>query len=324
MRLPTVTAAWTKRIAVWSAGWGVLALCEFATSTPAWAQAAAPVAAPTAPAPPAAADTPKPDLEKHPAGGIAPNRNPVRGPAAAAAADPVRQAALHGVQARIACVCIENGDLRIDAGRSLAEEACPCEYAKKVRADLAEALAPLASAELSDKRRVGEQLESAFVPMAAEYERVFRYPADDFAWWMDNVRCVCEGCKPTVFFSKCQITCSPAIVYKLRSRIFFAMGFSRDELLDYYLAEYNVGKPPREQQTRDWLLPKKQRERGWAVPAVVIGGVILFLAFSVRRWARRKPEPGGSEPTPAGGPPTLDAKNRNRLLDEMDRDDEGF
>ena len=130
-----------------------------------------------------------------------------------------------------------------------------------------EALTGLSTAQLADQRSVGEQLEAAFVPMAAEYERVIRYPQADFDWWMDNVRCVCDGCKPTVFFSKCQITCHPAITYKLRSRIFFAMGFSRDEMLDYYLAEYNSDKAPRDQQTRDWLLPRKQRERGWVVPA---------------------------------------------------------
>jgi hypothetical protein len=262
------------------------------------------------------------DATVHAAGQVGQKHAPLRGGQADGSAD--RQALLARVESKIACVCIENGDLKIDPSRSVAQSECACPQAAKVRADLSEALTGLSTAQLADKRSVGEQLEAAFVPMAAEYERVFRYPQADFDWWMDNVRCVCDGCKPTVFFSKCQITCHPAITYKLRSRIFFAMGFSRDEMLDYYLAEYNSDKAPRDQQTRDWLLPRKQRERGWVVPAVVMFSVLLGLGLSLRRWARPKKAAARAAGEAAPAETVVDAKARNRLLDEMDRDDEGF
>jgi hypothetical protein len=238
-----------------------------------------------------------------------------------------RQPLLHQIEQRLACVCIEGGDLRIDASRGLDAASCPCPQAAIVRSHLAEALAPLDAAALADRRQVAEQIERAFVPMAAEYERVFRYPASDYAWWMDNVRCVCDGCKPTVFFSKCQLSCAPAIVYKARVRIFLSMGFSRDELLDYYLAEYNAGKPPREQKDRTWLLPRKQRETGWLVPVLAMTAAIGVLGWSLRRWTRRTATaPAATTASPTTAPteavPHLTAADRQRLQDALDRDDE--
>ncbi|MBI5608202.1 MAG: hypothetical protein HY902_04925 [Deltaproteobacteria bacterium] len=285
-------------------------LASIAPASKVWAQV---------PMDPAAAAS---ETALHEAGQVGQKHAPLRGTPAVASAD--RQPLLAKIESKIACVCIDNGDLKIDPSRSIAQSECNCPHAARVRTDLNEALAGLSTAQLTDKRTVAEQLEAAFVPMAAEYERVFRYPKADFDWWMDNVRCVCDGCKPTVFFSKCQITCHPAITYKLRTRIFFAMGFSRDEMLDYYLAEYNADKSARDQQTRDWLLPRKQRERGWVVPAVVMFGVLLSLGLSVRRWARPKKAKERAEGEPAPVEPVVDAKARNRLLDEMDRDDEGF
>lgn len=265
------------------------------------------------------------------------------------AADPLRAAAIARIDTSIACVCANQGQVAIDTVHSLADPACTCRYAARVRADLRDALAPLATAALADKRQVAEQLEAAFVPIAPEYERVWRYPAADYAWWLDDVRCVCDGCKPTIFFSKCQLSCSPAIVYKLRARIFFALGFSRDELLAYYLAEFNAGKPPREQQTQHWLLPRKQREQGWLVPLLLITLAIGGLVFTTKAWARRtraaavppigrdlSAAQGGVQ---AGGPagdqaaapiaetvapePTVDPRLR-RLRAEVQNDDEAW
>lgn len=248
-----------------------------------------------------------------------------------------RAAALAAIQARLSCVCLVNGDLVIDASKGLEEAACPCPFAAQVRTDLADSLAGLSVGMLADKKVVAEQLESTFVPKAAEYERVFRYPVEDFNWWMDNVRCVCDGCKPTVFFSKCQLSCSPAILYKLRSRIFFAMGFSRDEMLDYYLAEFNADKAPRLQKDRAWLLPRKERDRAWLVPLFVLLGSVATLVVAVRRLAgkRGKAEEQASAAdatsaatSPAASPADLavasaaNAAARARLLDELDREDE--
>ncbi len=304
IRVPAMTRCAPPRLLF------VLTMAALALTSRAWAQT---------PVDPAAAAS---DTAVHEAGQVGQKHAPLRGAPAAAGAD--RQPWMAKIESKIACVCIENGDLKIDPTRSIAQSECGCPQAARVRSDLNDALASLSTAQLADKRTVAEQLEAAFVPMAAEYERVFRYPQADFDWWMDNVRCVCDGCKPTVFFSKCQITCHPAITYKLRTRIFFAMGFSRDEMLDYYLAEYNSDKSARDQQTRDWLLPRKQRERGWVVPAVVMFGVLLSLGLSVRRWARPKKGKERTDGEPAAAEPVVDAKARNRLLDEMDRDDEGF
>lgn len=282
--------------------------------------AASPCAAQSpAPLDPAAA------ASAHRAGQVGERPPPLRGPSQQGTD---RQPLLQQIEQRLACVCIEGGDVRIDVSRGLDAASCACPQAAVVRGHLAEALAPLDAVALADRRKVAEQIERAFVPMAAEYERVFRYPAADYDWWMDNVRCVCDGCKPTVFFSKCQLSCAPAIVYKARVRIFLAMGFSRDELLDYYLAEYNADKPPREQKDRAWLLPRKQRETGWLVPALAIAAAIGLLGWSLRRWIRPQPatsgETAGSPPAKASGAaqPQLTEAERQRLQDALDRDDE--
>lgn len=283
------------------------------------APAAAPAGAP-------AAQVADPEAENHGAVGIGARKvhaGAKLDPSAAMAGD--RAAALQAIEEKLSCVCLVNGDLDIDATKSLRAESCTCPYAATVRTDLADALATLPTAMLGDKRTVAEQIESTFVPKAAEYERVFRYPVDDFNWWMDNVRCVCDGCKPTVFFSKCQLSCTPAILYKLRSRIFLAMGFTRDELLDYYLAEFNDGKAPREQKDRAWLLPRKERDRAWMVPLFVLLGAVGTLGFAVRRWASKR-NSAGTQDNLAAAAPAADtaatAAARARLLDELDRDDE--
>lgn len=319
--------------------WGLLAALSTVSVLNAASVAAqpAPGTAPpaaTAPAAPAAEGQALP-AELHGASGIGARK--VHGGGGAAAAGGDRAAALQAIQNRLSCVCLINGDLVIDASKGLAEATCGCPYAAQVRSDLADALSTLSADLLANKQVVAEQLESTFVPKAAEYERVFRYPVEDFNWWMDNVRCVCDGCKPTVFFSKCQLSCSPAILYKLRSRIFFAMGFTRDEMLDYYLAEFNADKAPRLQKDRAWLLPRKERDRAWLVPLFVLLGAVATLALAVRRWAgkRGKAEDeatAAQAALAAASPPSSPAQvaaasaansaARARLLDELDRDEE--
>lgn len=288
---------------------GLLLACCLVGITPAWGQA---------PAQP----EPAPAAAEHAAPGIA-ARKAVAPPTTEAPSDAARQAALDAVAARLACACEDSGDLKVDLNQSLTDPACQCAYAQRMRTDLTAALAGLTSAQLADKRTVAETIESTFVPMAAEYERVFRFDKASYDWFMHNVRCVCDGCKPTVFFDKCQLTCSPAIIYKLRVRVFLAMGYSKEEVLEYYLAEYNAEKPPREQVGRDWLLPRKQEERGWLVPAIVIGGAIAALWLSLRRW--RKAGSDVATPTPSAGtePETpvaeaTSASDRARLQDALD------
>lgn len=201
--------------------------------------------------------------------------------------DPVRDAALQSVETHLACSCYEAGDFRLDPSKGARASECTCPFAGQMRRDLERSLAGLTTAQLSDKRLVAEHVEAKFVPLQPEYERVFRYPRDRMDWFMKNVRCVCDGCKTTIFFTKCGLSCAPAILYKLRAKVFLAMGFSTDELLDYYLADVNAQRPPREQINRDYLLPGKQREKGWVVPALAIGGVALLLIWLLRRWANR-------------------------------------
>lgn len=245
--------------------------------------------------------------------------------------DAARAAALASLQTKLACVCHEGGELRIDMTRDLTPAQCGCPQAERVRADLEQSLAPLPTAQLADKQAVAERIEAAFVPMDAAYERVFRFPKDRYDWFLQNVRCVCEGCKPTVFFSKCQLSCTPSIIYKLRARIFLSMGFSVDELIDYYLAEYNAGKPPREQVKRDWLLPGKQKEQGWLVPAVAILGAIAVLALILQGWVRRSRRPSLQTPATVAGPPAevpptpvADEAARRRLRAALDDESEGW
>ncbi len=203
--------------------------------------------------------------------------------------DPAREVALQAIENHLACTCYEAGDFRLDLSKGARAAECPCPFAAQMRQDLERSLADVPTAQLTDKRIVAEHVEGKFVPLQPEYERVLRYPRDRMDWFMKNVRCVCDGCKPTIFFSKCGLSCSPAIIYKLRAKVFLAMGFSTDELLDYYLADVNAQRPPREQIHRDYLLPGKQREKGWLVPALVIGGAALLLAWVLRRWSRRPP-----------------------------------
>ncbi len=239
-----------------------------------------------------------------------------------------RETALARIESHLACACYEGGAWNVDAGKPLTASACPCAEAKVIRADLEQALASLTTAQLADKQKVAEQLEIAFVPLRAEYERVFRYPRADYEWFMNNVRCVCEGCKPTIFFSKCQLSCTPGIVYKLRAKIFLALGFTKDELLDYYRDEYNAAHSAREQITRDWLLPGRQREQGWLVPALVFAGAAVLLIGLLRRWVRAGRAAG--RPIPVTGAPTdvpdatqgLSREARARVRRAMDSDDD--
>lgn len=231
--------------------------------------------------------------------------------------DGARDAALQAIEGKLACVCYEAGQLHIDPSRSLRTADCGCVEASQVRTDLERSLAGLSTPQLADKRRVAETLEAVFVPLRAEYERVWRTPEADYAWFMDNVRCVCDGCKPTVFFSKCQLSCTPGILYKLRARVFLGLGFSRDELLDYYLAEINASRPAREQVTRAWLLPRLQRERGWLVPVLALAGALLLGFAAVRRWARPAP---ATTPQPMPEP-ALSSTARARIRRELEDDD---
>lgn len=239
--------------------------------------------------------------------------------------DSARQAAFAQIYTHLACACYQGGDLLVDTAKNTSAQQCSCDHAKVVRADLEQALAGLPTGQLANKQTISETLEARFVTLRPEYERLFLYPQAEYAWFMQNVRCVCEGCKPTVFFAKCQLSCTPAIVYKLRARIFMAFGFSKDELLDYYLAEFNASHAEREQITRDWLLPGKQRERGWAVPALAIGGAMLLLFGVVRRWTRKKPTEANTNAATAS--PTAEAKatpmapaTKRRIRDAVEDD----
>ncbi len=233
--------------------------------------------------------------------------------------DDTRARALQAIEARLACACYEAGDFRLDLARGATAAQCTCPFAAQMRLDLERSVAALSTADLADKRRVAEMVEAKFVPLQPEYERVFRYPRDRLDWFMKNVRCVCEGCKPTIFFAKCGLSCAPAIVYKLRAKVFLAMGFSTDELLDYYLADVNAQRPPREQIDRDFLLPGKQREKGWLVPAAAIGGAALLLAWVVRRWAKRRP--AVAEPT-AEAPAEASTAARRKVAAALEDDPE--
>jgi len=235
--------------------------------------------------------------------------------------DAARAAGLGAIEMRVACACYEGGDLRIDKTRGTGAAACPCPFAATVRSDLEAALAGVATANLTDKRAVAEAIEGGFLELQPEYPGLFRFAQADYDWFMDNVRCVCDGCKPTIFFSKCQLTCTPAIVYKKRVPLFLAMGFSRDEVLDYYHAEFNAGRAPREQVERDWLLPGKQRESGWLVPALAISGTGGALWYALRRLVRRgrkRQEPVA--PVLPQTPADVAARRRleNALADDQD------
>jgi hypothetical protein len=288
-----------------------LCLLACAWSAHGWAQA------PAVPVDPAGAES----AEAHARTGI--QARAATPAAVAPARDGPRDAALQKIETRLACTCYENGALHVDVDKALTAAACPCAEAVRVRADVEQSLASVSTPELADKRKVAEILESTFVPLRAEYERVFRYPRTDYEWFMNNVRCVCDGCKPTIFFSKCQLSCTPGIVYKLRAKVFLALGFSRDELLDYYRDEYNAAHSAREQITREWLLPGRQREQGWLVPAMALSGAGVLLLGLLRRWVRVGR--GADGPVPAGGPlppEALSDEARARVRRALDRDED--
>ncbi len=209
--------------------------------------------------------------------------------------------AARAVGTALACACFENAELRIDASLSLADARCDCAYADRVRADLAEIVGLASPEELSNKAAMALRVESELLPRSPDYERLLRFDAAAYRYFLENVRCICEGCKATVYFSNCQLTCAPAIVYKRRARVFLASGIPVDGLIDFYLAEHNATHPPREQVTREFLLPRKQKQRGWGVPAALIGGAILGLGLLLGRVARRRQRADRAEAASAAG-----------------------
>lgn len=268
-------------------------------------------------------------------------------PSPAPAAGPASPAVVRQIEQALACGCFVDGELRIDASKSLADAACACDYAERMRRDAREVAAkvrPLAAGAPITREAVALAVEQELLPRSPDYERMLRYDAERYRWFLENVRCVCEGCKATVYFSNCQLTCTPAIVYKRRARVFLALGIDVEGLIDFYLAEHNATHPPREQVTREYLLPKRQRQRGWLVPAFGIGGIALLLAWVLLRLARRSRgaaasaspataaaggEPGdaaAAEAAAPAAPASLSARDRARLeaaLDELEMRGDG-
>lgn len=256
--------------------------------------------------------TPHADLPVQPRLQVPPQAIPPR--------DPPRDAALQQVENRLACACFVQGQLKIDRQKPATAAACPCDFAQKMRADLEQSLASVPTDQLQHKQTVAETLEANFVPIQPEYEQVFRYDPAQFDWFMHNVRCVCEGCKPTIFFYKCGLTCTPGILYKLRAKVFLALGYTTTELLDYYLAEVNAQKPPGERLQRENLLPQRQREEGWLVPALGIGGTALVLLFLLSQWSK-KPARSKHPLIPQENPPEpLSEQAKVRLQEALDED----
>ena len=231
-------------------------------------------------------------------------------------------APLPGVLEALACACFEGSELKIDGDRSLRAEQCDCAYAKAIRADLKDALAKVPGGAAGDRQAIALALESNFITRSPEYEELFRYDRANYQWFLENVRCVCEGCKATVYFSNCQLGCTPSVRYKRRARIWLALGFTTDQLIDYYLAEHNAGQSPREQADRSWLLPRKQKKRGWMVPAVLICGAILLLGGLLWRVARRRRRQGEADEEAIrddpDSAPEISAEERDMLLDDLD------
>jgi tRNA-dihydrouridine synthase A len=214
-------------------------------------------------------------------------------PASAADADTRGSAVPAWVSDAVACTCAEAGTLSIDTSRSVAADDCTCPFAAKLRGDLADALASVPATMLQAapdqlaRQRVALALEREFITRSPDHERLFRYDMDRFRWFLEHVRCDCPQCDDTtVFFSKCNLGCTPSILYKKRARIWLALGLSTDALIDYYLAEHNATHD--RQVERDWLLPGTHKDRGWGVPALLIGGAIFGLFFVVRGWSGRR------------------------------------
>ena len=237
----------------------------------------------------------------------------------------VRNMALNRIEGHLACTCFEGGELRIDKAHGLGAAECTCASAATVRTDLARSLEGLSNAQLADTMTVSRRLEGSFAPLQPAYERLFRYPEAEYGWIMDNVRCMCDGCKATVFFSKCNLGCAPAIVYKLRARIELALGQSRDQFIDHYLADHNASHGPREQITRDDLLPGKQKQYGWFVPALVMVAAGMVLLLFLRRWVgkgRRHAPTAPGQPQPGAVPMT--AAQRSRLEQALEDHEDGW
>lgn len=223
--------------------------------------------------------------------------------------------------AGLSCACFEGSELQIKRDLPLSAPACQCAFAQRARKDLASVVGKMPLRHDFDRMKVALALEDKFIPLSPEYERLFHYDAKRYRWFLENVRCVCSGCKATVYFSNCQLSCSPAIVYKRRARVWLALGFSTDELIDYYLAEYNRGHAAREQVSREWLLPRRQKKRGWMVPAVLIIGAMMLLAGVLRRIVAKSASPVTVERADVGADgvaAVLDPSARSRLLDELD------
>lgn len=220
----------------------------------------------------------------------------------------------------VACACFKGPDLVVDERRAVTDPSCDCPFAERVRGDLSSALKKVPTN--ADDATLALTLEKDWLPMSPEYERLLRYDAARYRWFLQNVRCTCSGCKATVYFSNCQLSCSPAIVYKRRARVWLAMGLSTDQLIDFYLAEYNRSHSAREQITRSWLLPKRQKSRGWMVPALLIIGAILGLGLALKRLVGRSRPQTTPDATDA---PTVSEAERARVLnalDDMEQDGE--
>ncbi len=223
----------------------------------------------------------------------------------------------------LSCACFEGSELYIDASKSLLDETCRCPFASKVRKDVASVVAAMATKSAQDRIKIALAVEKKFLPLSPEHERMLRYDQQRYRWFLENVRCTCEGCKATVYFSNCQLTCAPAIVYKRRARVFLALGFSVDQLIDFYLAEHNATHSHREQVDRQWLLPRRQKKRGWMVPAFLILGAIIVLGGFMRRLVRRSASAAAEpqeQPSPlaTGQTPALSEADRLRILDELE------
>lgn len=250
----------------------------------------------------------------------------------AVAAESSAVAAAAKVYPALACACFDGSEMKIDKDKSIAPTDCPCPYAADVRKDLVAAIAEVPAQQRSNRVKVALAIEKHFLTRSPDYERMLRYDAKRYAWFLQNVRCTCEGCKATVYFSNCQLSCTPAVIYKRRARIWLAMGFSTETLITYYLNEYNGTHSAREQIEREWLLPKRQKRRGWMVPALLIIGAVVGLGLVLRRTVRKSdggrtkdPESVAAAADLAANPSgaadesgEMSRRDRNRVLDALD------